>query len=75
MPRSRRTLSGVRSVERVELLALDVYQRANGRPVTLAMVADRHIIAVGSPEELRQSPDPNVQQFLNAMTIDGPRAA
>ena len=41
MPRSRRTLSGVRSIERVELLALDVYQRANGRPVTLAMVADR----------------------------------
>jgi len=41
----------------------------------LAMVGDRRIIAVGSPRELRESPDPAVQQFLNAMIVDGPRAA
>jgi hypothetical protein len=31
----------VRSVDRVELLALDVYQRANGRPITMTTVRDR----------------------------------
>lgn len=35
------TLSGVRSIECAEVLALDVYRRANGRPLTVRMVRDR----------------------------------
>ena len=35
------TLSGVRSIECAEVLALDVYLRANGRPLTVRMVRDR----------------------------------
>jgi phospholipid/cholesterol/gamma-HCH transport system ATP-binding protein len=41
----------------------------------MAMVADRRIIAVGTTDELRDSDNPTVQQFLTAMTVDGPRAA
>jgi phospholipid/cholesterol/gamma-HCH transport system ATP-binding protein len=33
----------------------------------LAMIADRHIIAVGPTEELRRSEDPRVKEFLTAM--------
>jgi hypothetical protein len=41
----------VRSVKRVELLALDVYQRANGRPITMTMVRDRleQLRSIGVP--------------------------
>jgi phospholipid/cholesterol/gamma-HCH transport system ATP-binding protein len=77
------------NVRRISELIVDMNQRLNVTSICvthdlasaymisdrMAMVADRHIIAVGSPEELRQSADPSVQQFLNAMTIDGPRAA
>ena len=77
------------NVRRISELIVDMNQRLNVTSICvthdlasaymisdrMAMVADRHIIAVGSPEELRQSSDPSVQQFLNAMTIDGPRAA
>ena len=41
----------------------------------MAMVADHRIIAVGTTDELRDSDNPTVQQFLTAMTVDGPRAA
>ena len=41
----------------------------------VAMVAERRIIAVGTSEELRRSDNPTVQEFLNAMNHDGPRAA
>jgi phospholipid/cholesterol/gamma-HCH transport system ATP-binding protein len=41
----------------------------------MAMVAEHRIIAVGTTDELRDSANPTVQQFLTAMTVDGPRAA
>ena len=36
----------------------------------MAMVADKHVIAVGTTDELRASRDPRVQQFLNAMSLE-----
>lgn len=41
----------------------------------LAMIADKHVIAVGPTEELRKSENPTVQEFLTAMTLDRTRAA
>ena len=41
----------------------------------MAMVADRRIIAVGTTEEMRNDPNPTVQQFLNAMAQEEPGAA
>ena len=41
----------------------------------LAMIADRRVIAVAPPAELRRGEDPVVQHFLTAMNVDGGRAA
>jgi len=32
----------------------------------IAMLAEGHIVAIGTPEAIKRSPDPRVQQFLNA---------
>jgi phospholipid/cholesterol/gamma-HCH transport system ATP-binding protein len=37
----------------------------------LAMIADRHVAAIGTPDELRANRDPAVQHFLTAMPFDG----
>jgi phospholipid/cholesterol/gamma-HCH transport system ATP-binding protein len=41
----------------------------------MAMIADRRVIEVGTPDELRASPNPTVQEFLTAMPFGDPRAA
>jgi phospholipid/cholesterol/gamma-HCH transport system ATP-binding protein len=76
-------------VRRISELIVDMNQRLNVTSICvthdlasaymisdrMAMVADRHIIAVGTTDEMRHNQDPAVQQFLNAMAMDGPRAA
>ena len=41
----------------------------------LAMIADQHVVAVGTPEEFRASGDPRVREFLEAMQFEPTRAA
>ena len=32
----------------------------------IAMLDEGHIVAIGTPDEIKRNPDPRVQQFLNA---------
>lgn len=77
------------NVRRISELIVDVNQRLHVTSICvthdlasaymisdrLAMVAERRIIEIGTPDELRRSGNPAVQQFLTAMNVDGPRAA
>jgi phospholipid/cholesterol/gamma-HCH transport system ATP-binding protein len=77
------------NVRRISELIVDVNQRLRVTSICvthdlasaymisdrMAMVADRKVIAVGTPDELRRTPDPTVQQFLTAMDTDPTRSA
>jgi phospholipid/cholesterol/gamma-HCH transport system ATP-binding protein len=77
------------NVRRISELIVDVNQRLRVTSICvthdlasaymisdrMAMVADRKVIAVGTPDELRRNPDPTVQQFLTAMDTDPTRSA
>jgi phospholipid/cholesterol/gamma-HCH transport system ATP-binding protein len=77
------------NVRRISELILDLNQRLHVTSICvthdlasaymvsdrLAMIADRRVIAVAPPDELRRSDDPVVQQFLTAMDVKGGRAA
>jgi phospholipid/cholesterol/gamma-HCH transport system ATP-binding protein len=76
------------NVRRISELIVDINQRLHVTSICvthdlasaymisdrMAMIAERHVIAIGTPQELRASTDPTVQQFLTAMQLD-PRAA
>jgi phospholipid/cholesterol/gamma-HCH transport system ATP-binding protein len=77
------------NVRRISELILDLNQRLHVTSIVvthdlasaymvsdrLAMIAEKRVIAVAPPDELRRSPDPIVQQFLTAMDLKGGRAA
>jgi phospholipid/cholesterol/gamma-HCH transport system ATP-binding protein len=77
------------NVRRISELIVDVNQRLRVTSICvthdlpsaymisdrMAMIAERKVIAVGSPDELRRDTNPTVQQFLTAMDPDGTRAA
>ena len=77
------------NVRRISELILDLNQRLHVTSICvthdlasaymvsdrLAMIAERRVIAVAPPDELRRSDDPIVQQFLTAMDPNGTRAA
>ena len=76
------------NVRRISELIVDVNQRLKVTSIVIthdlasaylisdrmAMIAERKVVAIGTPDELRGNPDPTVQQFLTAMNTD-PRAA
>jgi phospholipid/cholesterol/gamma-HCH transport system ATP-binding protein len=41
----------------------------------MAMIADKHILAIATPEAMRKSENPLVSEFLTAMDFDPSRAA
>jgi len=77
------------NVRRISELILDLNQRLHVTSIVvthdlasaymvsdrLAMIAEKRVIAVAPPDELRRSPDPIVQQFLTAMDLKDGRAA
>jgi phospholipid/cholesterol/gamma-HCH transport system ATP-binding protein len=77
------------NVRRISELILDLNQRLKVTSICvthdlasaymisdrLAMIAEKHVIAVGPTAELRKSEDPTVKQFLTAMELPGSRAA
>jgi phospholipid/cholesterol/gamma-HCH transport system ATP-binding protein len=77
------------NVRRISELIVDINQRLRVTSICvthdlasaymisdrMAMIAERKVVAAGSPDELRADPNPTVQQFLTAMDPNPTRAA
>jgi phospholipid/cholesterol/gamma-HCH transport system ATP-binding protein len=77
------------NVRRISELIVDINQRLRVTSICvthdlasaymisdrMAMIAERKVIAAGTPDQLRGNPDPAVQQFLTAMDPNPTRAA